>query len=386
MINLVYVFLRLVNGLVTVFLAIPLYKIYRRTTRRFYLFWGSGFALYGLSIVLRIPSIEMRIPTALGLFSFAMLLAGLTLIIAGIGDLVDRLRTILLTALILPVTLGALMILGRDWFDFGLFVALAPYIFITASLIVIKLKWNPEINMLIAGWANIMFLNAAYLYQLMNEGYVDFMMAFIKVFIYLGMTSPSFSFLVDNFTQFLMGGVPEEYIEKSRGVFTLITFLNPRRDKEIQWIKERTHSNSKKGVRSILVILYDLITPGDIVMNQIKEDIYFVRVMQGSRGALNTFKDQLMVINDDLNQLEILFTDVINFSNNNYIPCDIILYNLSPLILTHGWRRVYSFVISKLSQLKSSQVNFTCFYYPETHENQAEIKVFERMADSIVTQ
>jgi len=119
-------------------------------------------------------------------------------------------------------------------------------------------------------------------------------------------------------------------------------------------------------------------------MNQTKDDIYVVRVIQGSRGTMNTFKEHIMVVNDDLNQLEILFTDVINFSNSNYIPCEIILYNLSQMILTHGWRRVYSFLISKLSNIKSSHVNFTCFYYPDTHENQSEIRVFERMADSIV--
>ena len=386
MIGLVYILLRLINGLVTMFLALPLYNIFRRTTRRFYLFWSLGFVLYGFSVILRIPSIDTRMPTSLGLLSYAILLAGLTLIISGIGDLVGQLRTILMSALILPAALGALVVLGRDWMDFGLFVALAPYVFIAASLVVIKLRWKPEINLLIAGWVNVMLLNVGYIYQFMDEGFVDFMMTFTKIFIYLGMTAPSFSFLVDDLTRFLMGGIPEEYVEKPRGVLTLITLPDSQRDKEVHWIRERTLSNSRKGVRTILVTLYDMITPTDISDNQAQEELYFVRMIQGGRGSLNTFEERITVINDDLNQLDILFTDIINFSNTNYVPCEIVLYNLSQMILTHGWRRVYSFFISKLSQLKSSHVNFTCFYYPETHENSADIKIFERMADAIVAQ
>ena len=385
MTSLVYILMRLINGLVTMYLALPLYSIYRRTTRRFYFYWSTGFVLYGASIILRITSIDTRTPTPLSMVAYALLLAGLTMIIAGIGDLVNRLRAILLSALVLPAILGAMMVLGREWTDFGLFVALAPYVFIAASLVVIKFVWKPDINLLIAGWVNIMLLNVGYIYQLMNEGFVDFAMTFTKIFIYLGMTAPGFSFLVDDLTRFLIGGMPDEYVEKPRGIFTLVTLQDPQRDKEVRWIRERTHGNKRKGVRTVLVILYDMIMPTDIGDEQ-AENLYFVRVIQGGRGSLNTFEERIMVMNDDPNQLDILFTDIINFSKNNYVPCEILLYNLSQMILTHGWRRVYSFLISNLSQLKSSNVNFTCFYYPETHENPADIKIFERMADAIVTQ
>jgi hypothetical protein len=259
-------------------------------------------------------------------------------------------------------------------------------VFIAASLVVIKLVWKPDINLLIAGWVNIMLLNVGYIYQFMNEGFVDFAMTFTKVFIYMGMTAPSFSFLVDDLTRFLIGGMPEEYMDKPRGILTLITLQDPQREKEVRWIRERTQSNSRKGVRTVLVILYDMIMPTDISEDEAKENLYIVRVIQGGRGSLNTFEERIMVINDDLNQLDILFADIINFSKANYVPCEILLYNLSQMILTHGWRRVYSFLISNLSQLKSSHVNFTCFYYPEIHENSSDIKVFERMADAIVTQ
>jgi hypothetical protein len=97
-----------------------------------------------------------------------------------------------------------------------------------------------------------------------------------------------------------------------------------------------------------------------------------------------TFEDPVVSINDDIQLLDILFSDIIGFSNSNYIPCEIIVYTLSQLIITHGARRVYSFLTAKMSQIKTSQVNFLGFYSYGSHENESEIRMFESLADSII--
>jgi hypothetical protein len=131
--------------------------------------------------------------------------------------------------------------------------------------------------------------------------------------------------------------------------------------------------------------MYDLITSKDISNNHLVEELYFVRVLPGNRSILRTFEDRIMSINDDLNHIEILFSDVISYSKERNIPCEIILYTLSHLIHIHGWRRVYTFLTSKNPVIKSSQVQLTCFYDSRSHEDESEIIKFENLADSVVS-
>ena len=98
-----------------------------------------------------------------------------------------------------------------------------------------------------------------------------------------------------------------------------------------------------------------------------------MRVQTGSKNMPNPFEDKVMSIGDDLSQLDLLFSDIVNMSNERQIGSEIILYSLSTVIHTHGWKRLYTFLTSKIPLVKSSIVHLTCFYYPETHETGADI-------------
>lgn len=314
-----------------------------------------------------------------------MLLIGLIMIIAGIGDLVNRTKQFLVSTLVLPLVLIIMIITGRDWSEFGLFVALSPYIFITAALLYIRIKYELDITLLLAGWANILFLNIGYMYQYMNEGYVDLLSTLTKVVIFAGMTSPSFSFLYDELTMFLLGGTPVEYSNNGNQGFTMIDLNVKNREPEIRWIKDRIIKNSREGKRTVLISLYDQITSSDIIDDATRDNFYLIRMANGYRRNFTVFEEPVTSINEDIQLLDILIRDIIEFSDKNYVPCEIILYTLSQLIITHGAKRMYSFITSKISELKSSQVSLTTFYSLESHEKQAEIKMFERLADSIIT-
>jgi hypothetical protein len=264
-------------------------------------------------------------------------------------------------------------------------VALAPYLFMVLSLIVIDWKFGVEVKLQIAGWLNLFFVNLGFITELVDPGFTDLTSIMAKIVIYLGMTQPKFSFLADDLRTFLMGGIPEEYANHIEGRFTILNQSNTGKGKDVQWIKERLLNNSKKGIRTLLITMYDLITPNDIYNNDIIDELYFVRVLPGNRSILRTFEDRIMSINDDLNQIDILFSDVISYSNERKIPCEIVLYTLSHLIHIHGWRRVYTFITSKNPVIKSSQVQFTCFYDYRSHEDESEIIKFENLADSVVS-
>ena len=333
---------------------------------------------------MRIPTIDSRDITTLALVSYLLLLIGLFSIIAGIGDLVGQARRFLFGILILPAILGILVLANMEWVDFGLVVALAPYVFITASLMYLKIKYNSDIILLLTGWTNILMLNFAYIYGYMNEGYVDFMSLITKVIIYIGMTNPSFSFLYEDLTRFLLGGVPEEYSDEKHGEFNLVDLKTLNKNQDIQWLKSRIKLNDSRGKRTILVVLYDQIIPSDIFNVDNQGSLFVVRMLIGQSKRVSTFEEPVITINDDFSLLEILFNDIVSFSNDKFIPCEVILYTLSQMVHSHGHRRIYSFLTSKMNLIKASMVSLTGFYAPDSHEVKSDMKMIETLADNII--
>lgn len=380
--NLVF---RLFNGAVTIAIASLLLSIFRKTNKRFYLYWGIGYVLYGVNIIIRMLTPTELGVSFLGVIAFLFLMLGFAMMVAGIGELVDRTRTFLVSSLSIILIPLIQFTLGREWVPLVMILGLAPYLFMVLSLIVIDWKFGVEVKLQIAGWLNLFFINLGFITEIVDPGFTDLTSIVAKIVIYLGMTQPKFSFLADDLRMFLIGGVPEEYANHVEGRLTMLSQSNTGKEKDVQWIRERLLNNSKKGIRTLLISMYDLITPDDIINKDAVDELYFVRVLPGNRSILRTFEDRIMSINDDLNQIDILFSDVISYSKERKIPCEIILYTLSHLIHIHGWRRVYSFITSKNPVIKSSQVLFTCFYDSRSHEDRSDIIKFENLADSVVS-
>ena len=304
--------------------------------------------------------------------------------VIGVSELVGKTKLGLIVTLLVPAILGILSIIGEDWILLGYTVSIAPPFFIAFSFVIIHIKYRMDLRLLIAGWVNVFLINTAYLMGYAERGFVDLFSTFGKIIIFWGMTQPRFSYFEEDLRQFLLGGSPNVYFDSVKGGLTLVNIHNSSKDKEIQWIKGRVLDNSKKGLRTILLIMYDLITPADIRNGVIEEELYFVRILTGNRGSLKTFEEKIITIDDDINKVDILFTDIINHSNERNVPYEIILVSLSHMIHTHVWKRVYSFITSKIPVLKSSQVQFINFYYPDTHESTSEILKFEKIADKVI--
>jgi hypothetical protein len=92
-----------------------------------------------------------------------------------------------------------------------------------------------------------------------------------------------------------------------------------------------------------------------------------------------------MMIGDDLNVLDILFSDIIGYSNDKLLNCDIILFSLSSLIHTHGEKRVYSFLLSIITPIKTSYVRLYGLFNPGTHKDKADVKRFEDIFDKVIS-
>jgi hypothetical protein len=118
----------------------------------------------------------------------------------------------------------------------------------------------------------------------------------------------------------------------------------------------------------------------------VKEDnIYIVRIVTGGLTSVRVFEEHVLSINDDVSLLELLFTDIISHSREKKIKCEIIIYSLSHLIHTHGAKRVYSFLISKIPMINTGDVSLVCTYYPDTHEKAADKSIFESLADRVAS-
>ena len=378
--ELISILVRSINGLITIGFFILLYRIYNKTKKKFYLYWGIGFLSYGANIISRIgldPQYGMIIPLLL----FPI---GSMFILAGIGELINRTKEMVISTLILPMAMIVLTLTsGPEALGWGIMIL--PYLLISVSLLMIRINYPSSLDLLILGWINLLLVNVAYALNLMDSTYVDIMAIFGKIVIYRGMTDPRFSLLVDDLKRYLISGYPTVYSESGPGSFNLVGNGSNQKTKEIKWIIDKVRDNSLKGIRTILITTYDLITPQDLRTSGLDESLYVVRMLQGGRGALNMFEEHIMTINDDLDQLRILFSDIINYSNEKKINCEIIIFTISNLIHTHGWKRVYTFIISQITELKSSKVQVYGFYYPETHENSADITKFEKLSDKIIT-
>jgi hypothetical protein len=81
------------------------------------------------------------------------------------------------------------------------------------------------------------------------------------------------------------------------------------------------------------------------------------------------------------NQLGLLFTDLIRTNEENQAPFEFIIYSVSTIIHTQGWKRVYSFLIAMIPLLKNSKVNLIAFMYPDSHNDLSEVSKFEILAD-----
>ena len=102
--GLVVTTMRLLNGLFTLSFFPILYSIYIKTQRRFYLLWGAGFLLYGVNILIRVSLLYFNIDSLRAeIFAFMFTLSGFVLIITGIGDLINKARTMFLAALSIPL-------------------------------------------------------------------------------------------------------------------------------------------------------------------------------------------------------------------------------------------------------------------------------------------
>ena len=109
------VIVRFLNGLVTLYFLPFLLGIYRRRQKRFYMYWGLGFLFYGVNNLIRTWMLYAGSSSILPEFTaFLFQSLGFTLILCGIGELVDRTRLLCLLSLSVPLLMVLLYFISRS--------------------------------------------------------------------------------------------------------------------------------------------------------------------------------------------------------------------------------------------------------------------------------
>ena len=380
------ILVRLLNGIITASFFLPLIQLYFKNRRRFYLNWSAGFLFYGINIIIRAVMDYQPEPyrDSFIWIIFIFYFLGFSNIIIGIGELLGRPKTAFaysLLLLIIPIMINILPSgTGLMWT-----ISLSPYALISLSLIFIKRKYGESLDLFIVGWVLLFIINIAMPLDMMNPIYIDLVAILAKLIIFHGMMSPRFSILADNMKQFLLTGLPEVYPSDINEHIILILPNESHRENELEWISHHVTDNSKHGIRTVLVTLYDLITSSQLETKGLhRDDVYLVRLMPKGDRVMQSIGDRVAVMSDELTRLKMLISEIIDFSNERKIHCNIILYSLSWAIHTHGEEEVYSLILEKTPDLKASFVQLYCFFYPGTHE-ELEVAKFKRLADKIIT-
>ena len=378
-------FLRAINGLFTVSFLPIIYSTYIKTRKRFYLMWGTGFFLYGIHIVLRtaLSLLLNETPLSLLLVSYLVQLTGFSLILTGIGDLVNRTRSMLLSSLTVPLIIVILYFTTQP-ITLGQIITLLPYLFISLSLIVVWWLTKVRIEYFIIGWNIIFLANLGSVVNFLHPVYTEILAIFGKILLLNGTMNKTFTLLVDDLARFLISGSVTDYVDFTDGQINFIDLSKVTKQDEYKWLKGRLSENTAKDVRTILISTYDVISVKDLKKYNLESnDLYFIRMVQGRHPLSQVFEEHVMTLNDDIADLDIFIMDIIHFADEHKINCQIILHTLSSLIHTHGWKRIYTFFLSKIQHIKHSPVSVYVLYYADTHTNKSDIAKFEKMADSV---
>ena len=276
--------MRVVNGLITIICFPLLFNLYLKKKRRFFLFWGVGFLLYGITVLLNglLPEATFA---QIYPYVFFVSTSGFFFIIVGLGELIDKTRVIFSGTFIVPAILLFYNLVSGNWRDLVWFIVISPYLFIVLSLIFIMLVHDYDLKMLFVGWSILLIIN---LISLIGDpgslpgGLFALLSVVATGLIYLGMIKPSFVFIVDDLTHFMKAGNPMEPKMDNHGQFILVRLDGSSKNVGINWIKNRVDYNTNNGVRTIIISYYDILSTQDFLHEIDSDLVYFVFGTQDS--------------------------------------------------------------------------------------------------------
>jgi hypothetical protein len=135
------------------------------------------------------------------------------------------------------------------------------------------------------------------------------------------------------------------------------------------------------------MLLDNQITQGALKHSGLADDatLYIIRCAYGPHKLGDVFSGHFMEISNNIDELSILISDILDFIEVNNTNTQMFFFDLSTMILQNGWKRVYTFLISLIPQLKSKKVQTFFIYTPENQKNPHETQILRHLGDQIIT-
>lgn len=376
-------FSSLLNGFVTIICGTVLFHLFYKQNFEsyFHFFWFLGFILYGLEILLGagIP-LMISLPVVLFLFAFSLIfwIIGLALILK------EKIsKKFLITASLFGVLLTISLVLNHQGLTSLLILTFLVLITLILGILFARLKYGKIMDPLLFGWVMIGAINILYGIRVLPPFYADIFAFIAKVVIICGILNPNFQF-VGTSADFLLKRGNLTLSQPSNTHFTLIRCEKISRLKELNWIKRIVTKSLTKNFEVTLIIIYDSISTQelkDLKLFSNSENIKVVRVLREIKEKTN---DSLKV-KDDLTSIGLLISKIIEKSREEKRHQVMVIYPLSWLILTHGWKSIYLLLLNKISELKESKTHLITFYYPKTHNDKTIPHILEKMAEQVMS-
>lgn len=382
---LIPVYVRALNGLITILFFPFLINIYYKEKKRLYLYWAIGFILYGLNIVTRalidLYNITIFFPQ---LISFILYSTGCMFLLIGIGDLINKARNLFYYSLTIPFFM-ILLYLTIQSIPVAKFISSLPIIQVCAALIYIQIKYDVDIKLFVYGWVMLLLSNLALIYGFASDVLVDSIAILAKGLVFYGMFNPKFIGLARDFERFLISGKLSEYFDDPTWHLRLAE-SQINKEQEMFWLKQIVTENSKRGIRTVLLSVYDIISVHDLDVQGILDwsNLYVIRMYQKGRIQQEALQEQITTINDNILELDIMLSDLIDFTTEKKVRVQLIVHSLSTLVHVHGYKRLYSLFLSKMPKIKSSDLQVYLLYYPQSHSDDYITNLFRKTVDEVI--
>lgn len=373
----------MVNSLLPFAFSGLLYSNYVRRKRRFYLLWLIGFLAYGVSNLINVYNVYYGVTSISGLYLlFLFTMIAFSSFLTGIGDLIGQTRMAFLSSFGAPVIFVVLYIAGAPVDAFNLFFLL-PYIIITGALLALKRRYAVEINEAILGFLIILLANVGYTLGEVSISIAPLFSILGKFILFYWMTKPRFSSLAEDLESFMIESSSHSGMAHSNLVYVVeVGSINGVND----WIKQRFNERLSPETRSILILLDNQLTMGSLRHSGLldESELFIIKSVYGFHKLEDVFAERYMEVSRDINDLSVLLADMLAFIERNNIKTQLFFYDLSSLIAAEGWKRVYSFLIALIPQLKSKQVQTYFIYTPIDKIPAYEKEILKHLGDQTI--
>ncbi len=371
------------NALVPLLFSGFLFILYKKHSKIYYQYWSIGFFFFSISnIFIAFHDIlDASVPLLNGA-SIVTSMLSFSSIIIGIGYFVQKPRVFFLLASIVPIMTFVLIVLGYSTTIVENLTALT-YLLLTFFIYWMRIKFELSLEIVDMGWVIILVANVGYVLGQMTLQMTYIFSILGKIIVFLWMSRPHFNAFTEEIENFLLsGGTSSRDI--SRGIS--IVESSSQKEDDLKWMLQRLKNKAHPDIRKILILTPEQFNSEDLMKSGLLDipNVYLVNISQAFHSQKPVFSEKIVTISNDLNILNAMLGEIISFVDNKSIRTCIMIDNLSTLIHIHGWRSVYSFLISNIPKLKQGNIATYFLFSPSTHENKHEVMQLRQLGDNII--